>query len=90
MNREELKRLGYGRQAMKNNDSNWSLHYKLSKIKKYKNNSGIELNLNNKDTTSLLIKEIIKKAIKMIGKEEKEDIKCFLIKNFDIQIGEIK
>ena len=90
MNTEELKRRGAGRSLMKNNYSNWHLHYSLEKTKKYKNELGIELNLNDNDTTSILIKQIIKKAIRMVENGKKIELKCFLMKNFDIKIGEIK
>ena len=90
MDREDLKRRGAGRSLMKNNYSNWHLHYSLEKTKKYKNEFGIELNLNDNDTTSILIKQIVREAIKMVENSEKIELKCFLMKNFDIKIGEIK
>ena len=49
MTTEDKKRLGLGRSKMKNNDSDWHLHYALENTKKYVNKDGVQLNLNNKD-----------------------------------------
>tara|TARA_Y100001938_G_C7990170_1_gene379059 strand:+ start:471 stop:743 length:273 start_codon:yes stop_codon:yes gene_type:complete len=90
METEKLKRLGAGRKLMKNNDSDWHLHYALQETDKYKNKDGIQLNLNDKDSFSLLLKEITLEAIKLIDANKKFEAKCFLMKNFDINQGELK
>ena len=86
---DEKKLLGAGRSSMKNNDSDWALHSKLQAMKKYKNSEGIELNLNS-DSTSLLLKEIIKESIILLDNKDYDKLKAFLMKNFDLNIGDIK
>ena len=82
--------LGLGRSQMKNNDADWALHCSLNSQKKYKNGNGIELNLNNNDSLSLLIKEIIKESILLLEDREYKKLKVFLMKNFDLKIGDLK
>lgn len=82
--------LGEGRSKMKNNDSDWHLHYSLEKTKKYINKDGIQLNLSDKDNLSLLLKELIITAINLIDVNKTFEAKCFLMKNFDIKQGELK
>ena len=87
---EQKLYLGAGRSKMKNNDSDWSLHYSLEKTKKYVNKDGIQLNLNNRDNLSLLLKEVVLAAIRLIDANKTFEAKCFLMKNFDIKQGELK
>ena len=52
--------------------------------KKYKNGHGISLNLEEKnDSLSILLKEVVKEAVKLIDKKEYNKAKEFLTLNFD-------
>tara|TARA_R110000824_G_scaffold60492_3_gene161643 strand:+ start:187 stop:471 length:285 start_codon:yes stop_codon:yes gene_type:complete len=60
---------------------------------KYQNKWGISLNFNGKNTTSVLIKEVVEKAIEMLGDIPGQDLETlsgvndtieFLKENFDI------
>ena len=62
---------------------------------KYKDKNGISLNFNGKDTTSVLVKEVISEAVRLCGEYNWHDemsmrfalqkTKDFLIENFDLE-----
>ena len=63
-------------------------------MEKYKNEEGIELSFTGSDTTSVLVKEVIQEAIKILGMYDRNckismgfamsNTKKFLKTNFDI------
>ena len=62
---------------------------------KYKDKNGISLNFNGKDTTSVLVKEVISEAVRLCDEYNWHDemsmrfalqkTKDFLIENFDLE-----
>ena len=62
---------------------------------KYKNSDGIELSFTNNDSLSLLVKEVVEEAIKILGEYNRSDLRSaewslhrginFLKDNFDIE-----
>ena len=95
MNRKKHKRdaafyQGAGRQATKNNPSDWVTPI-LERTKKYKDERGVELYLeNSQDGFGKLLKGIVVEAIKLMDKKDYLGSKLLLMKNFDLKMEDIK
>ena len=81
---------GAGRQATKNNPSDW-VTPALERTEKYKDERGVELYLeNSQDSFSKLLKGVVVEAVKLIDKKDYLGSKLFLMKNFDLKMEDIK
>jgi len=81
---------GKGRQAMKNNPSDWVTPI-LERTEKYKDERGVELCLeNSQDGFGKLLKDVAVEAIKLMDKQDYFGSKLFLMKNFDLKMEDIK